>query len=163
MTKADYGAFAAAEIVGVPHTTEVVSGAGRLATPKLIRASLEALRATFHLPAGDGLRMLQRSLKLNPFPPSFRYPSDPSVAPVLDYRPGPIPPWPPEREALRVYVSLGTIFNSESGDLLARVTAAVAASPLVDRVFVVTGEHLDPSELGSQSDKVNVQRFCRAA
>ena len=157
--EADYGAFVAAELVGVPHATVIVCGAGGLATPKLIGAPLEALRATFHLPAGDGLRMLQRSLKLNPFPPSFRDPSDPLDVPVIDYRPGPIPPWPPVREALRVYVSLGTIFNTESGDLLARVTAAVAASPLVGKVLVATGEHVDPSELGSQSDKVDVQRF----
>ena len=126
---ADYGAVVAAETVEVPHVSEVVSAAGDLATPELIAAPLEALRAAADLPAENGLLMLQRSLKLNQFPPTFRSPAAPLIGRVMHYRSGPVPPQPPTADSGQAYVTLGTIFNTESGDLLAKVTSAVVRLP----------------------------------
>jgi len=156
---ADYGAVVAAEAVGVPHVSVVVSAAGGLATPELIAGPLEALRAAVDLPVESGLLMLQRSLTLNQFPPTFRSPAAPLVGSVVNYRSGPVPPPPPAADGGKAYVTLGTIFNTESGDLLAKLTSAVAASPQVSSVIVATGEHIDPSELGPQPDTVMVHRF----
>jgi hypothetical protein len=156
---ADYGAVVAAEAVGVPHVSVVVSAAGGLATPELIAGPLEALRAAVDLPVESGLLMLRRSLTLNQFPPTFRSPAAPLVGSVVNYRSGPVPPQPPAADGGKAYVTLGTIFNTESGDLLAKLTSAVAASPQVSSVIVATGEHIDPSELGPQPDTVMVHRF----
>jgi MGT family glycosyltransferase len=105
--------------------------------------------------------MLRRSLTLNPFPPTLRDRAAPLVGRVLNYRTGPVPPRPPAADTGRAYVTLGTIFNTESGDLLATLAAAVAACPSVSSVVVATGEHLDPSALGPQPATVTVHRFIR--
>jgi UDP:flavonoid glycosyltransferase YjiC (YdhE family) len=60
-----------------------------------------------------------------------------------------------------VYVTLGTIFNTESGDLLARILAGARELP-VDVVATV-GRSLDPAELGPQPANVRVERFAPQA
>jgi len=55
-----------------------------------------------------------------------------------------------------VYVTLGTIFNMESGDLLERVAAGLGALP-VD-VVVTVGPGRDPADLGAQPPHVRVER-----
>ncbi|HET9648328.1 MAG TPA: glycosyltransferase [Microlunatus sp.] len=158
----DYGAVVSAEAVGVPHISEVVSAAGGLAAPELIAGPLEELRATAGLAAENGLLMLQRSLKLNQFPPALRGPAVPLIGRVMNYRSGPVPPQPSASDSGRAYVTLGTIFNTESGDLLARMTSSVASCPWgVSSVLVATGEHVNPSELGPQPGTVTVHRFVR--
>lgn len=56
-----------------------------------------------------------------------------------------------------MYVSLGTAFNVESGDLFSRVVAGVRDLP-VD-VLVTVGAEIDPAELGPQPANVTVERF----
>jgi UDP:flavonoid glycosyltransferase YjiC (YdhE family) len=91
---------------------------------------------------------LHRHLTLNLFPPSFRNPADPLPGPVVGYRlSSPLHAVSPDR--VRIYVTLGTIFNTESGDLLSRIVRAVAAADSVDEVVVATGEHVDPRRAGS--------------
>ena len=156
--EADYGAVVAAELLHLPHATVITCGAGGMATPTLIRASLERVRAEFQLPDEDGTAMLQRSLKLNPFPPSFRNPADPLSGQVVNYRPACLPDRPSPPVAGPVYVTLGTIFNTESGDLLARLATAAAAAN-VAQVVVACGQHVDPADLGAQPPNVTVHRF----
>ncbi|MFT4166583.1 MAG: glycosyltransferase [Microlunatus sp.] len=103
--------------------------------------------------------MLQRSLKLNPFPAQFRSAADPLIGPVINYRSASVLPDAGERDGGTVYVTLGTIFNTESGDLLARLSTASAAAAGVRSVIVATGEHLDPAGLGPQPEAVTAYRF----
>jgi MGT family glycosyltransferase len=56
-----------------------------------------------------------------------------------------------------VYVTLGTVFNLESGDLFERVLAAVADHD--GDVLVTVGRDLDPARLGTQPSHVHVERF----
>jgi UDP:flavonoid glycosyltransferase YjiC (YdhE family) len=156
--EADYGVPVAAEMLNLPHAMVITCGAGGMAPPTLVRLPLEHLRARFSLPPEDGTLMLQRSLKLNPFPPTFRDPADPLNHPVINYRPPHLPSQPTPHTGVQVYVTLGTIFNTESGDLLARITAATASANLT-RVIVATGEHVDPADLGVQPPHVTVHRF----
>jgi MGT family glycosyltransferase len=68
------------------------------------------------------------------------------------------PPWTvtrPGRPA--VYVTLGTVFNLESGDLFERVLAAAADHD--GDVLVTVGRDLDPALLGPQPANVHVERF----
>ena len=58
-----------------------------------------------------------------------------------------------------MYVTFGTIFNTESGDLLKEVVAGAGACQEATQVMVSTGEHLEPAELGPQPRKVTVSPF----
>jgi MGT family glycosyltransferase len=85
---------------------------------------------------------------LSPFPPSLR------PAPgAFCFRGGS----PPAADGDAVYLTLGTVFNAESGDLLQRALAGVRELGLP--VVVTTGRQVDPAELGPQPSHVRVQRF----
>lgn len=153
----DFGAAVAAEVSGLPHASIVVLGAGGFILSEGARPALETLRAAFGLPAEDGMRMLHRHLTLTPFPASYRDPADPLPGRVLQYR----DPIAADEQApgRRVYVTLGTIFNTESGDLLEKVVAGVAACAEVDAVLVATGEHVDRRSWAPLPAKVTIRRF----
>jgi MGT family glycosyltransferase len=56
-----------------------------------------------------------------------------------------------------VYATLGTTFNTHSGDLFERLLAGLAG---VDAdVLVTVGRHIDPADFGAQPDHVRVERF----
>ena len=85
---------------------------------------------------------------LSPFPPSVR-----SATGAFAFRGGD----PPAASGDAVYLTLGTVFNAESGDLLARALAGVREVGLP--VVVTTGRQVDPAELGRQPPHVRVQRW----
>lgn len=60
-----------------------------------------------------------------------------------------------------MYLTLGTVFNVESGDLFERALAGIRDMP-VDIVATV-GPHVDPEVLGPQTDNVHVARFIAQA
>ncbi len=64
---------------------------------------------------------------------------------------------PPAADGDAVYLTLGTVFNAESGDLLPRALAGIRelGVPLV----VTTGRQIDPLELGRQPPHVRLQRW----
>ena len=62
-----------------------------------------------------------------------------------------------DRTRKGVYVTLGTVFNSGSGDLFERLLAGLAA---VDAEVVVTvGRDVDPAAFGPQPDHVRIESF----
>jgi hypothetical protein len=160
----DFGAAVAAERVGIPHASVLVLAAGGFVTADLIREPLDVLRAEHGLPPDPGLEMPTRHLVLSPFPPSFRDPADPlpgtaqgfrATRPVDDFsRPAVL-----DRlsGAPVVYVTLGTIFNTESGDLFDRVIAGVREARRRRR-----RDHrraVDPASLGPQPANVHVEQY----
>lgn len=154
----DFGAAVAAEAAGLPHAAVVVLGAGGFIIPALVRDPLDRLRADLGLREVDGLAMLHRHLTLTPFPASFRHPADPLRGRVVAYQHAPAA----SRVAAsgrRVFVTLGTIFNTESGDLLRRIAVAAAGACWVDEVLVATGEHVELSTLERLPANVAVQQF----
>ena len=56
-----------------------------------------------------------------------------------------------------MYVTLGTVFNTGSGDLFERLLAGVA--DLDADVLVTVGQDIDPAVFGVQPDHVRVERF----
>jgi len=165
----DFAGAVAAEAIGVPHAAVVVIAAGGFLRPEVVAEPLAALRAEHGLePPEDAMGMLHRYLTLVPAPPSFRHPGDPLPATahwvrpaVLDRPGGPEPPAtgprPEAGAAPRIYVTLGTIFNQESGDLFGRVLAGLAGLPV--QVLATVGHQLDPGELGSLPPNVRVEPF----
>jgi UDP:flavonoid glycosyltransferase YjiC (YdhE family) len=157
--EADLGSAIAAEVLDVPTATVLVLAAGMLIRPELVSAPLATLRAEHGLPADPGLAMLTRGLVLSPFPPSVRSPSSPVPLPetTFSFRPVDRVPITRRSSTQRVYVTLGTEFNSTSGDLFERLLSGLAG---VDADVVVTvGRDVDPAEFGGQPAHVRVERF----
>ena len=124
----DFGARTAAEALGVPSACVlVIAGAS-------------------FLPAG--LAPGPSETVLSPFPPSVR--AQPGA---FAFRGGD----PPAADGDTVYLTLGTVFNAESGDLLARALAGVREIGVP--VVVTTGRQIDPAELGHQPPHVRVRRW----
>ena len=162
----DFGSMIAAERLGLPHATVLVTAAGSFVRPDVVAEPLDALRAEHGLPPDPGLAMLARDLVLSPFPPSFRDPAFPLPPNTLSIRPSAVDPaatdvalpWPPNRSDVpTVYFTLGTVFNRESGDLFARVLAGLRDLPI--NVVVTVGRHLDPDVVGPQPENVHVERY----
>lgn len=162
----DFGCVVAAERLSIPHATILVIAAGSLARRDLIVEPLNALRADHGLSPDPDLAMLSRYLVLSPFPPSFRDSAFPLPATAHSFRPvapdGPDSGTSPEWLAslpLRptVYLTLGTVFNVESGDLFHRVLEGIRTLPI--NVIVTVGPQIDPQELGVQPGNVHVEKY----
>jgi UDP:flavonoid glycosyltransferase YjiC (YdhE family) len=125
----DFGGTLAAQSLGLPHATMLVTASGAFVRRDLLADVFD-------------VDLLARHLVLNPFPPSFRDPANPLPATAHGIRlhagkrrvPG---------DRSRVYFSLGTIFDLESGDLFERVLEALAGLE-VDAVATI-GRRLDPA------------------
>ncbi|MFD5248095.1 glycosyltransferase [Amycolatopsis sp. NPDC058340] len=159
--EADHGAMIAAERSGLPHATVLVTAAGVLIRAELIDDALNEVRAANGLPPQRNLEMAYRHLVLSPFPASFRdprFPLPPTARPFHSPLPGrgPAPEWHVEGRRT-VYFTLGTIFNTESGDLFTRALAGLRE---VDATCVVTvGNLIDPAEFGPQPEHIHLTRY----
>jgi UDP:flavonoid glycosyltransferase YjiC (YdhE family) len=141
--EADFGAAVAAERLGIPAARVlVILGAG-FVREELVAAPVAALRADHGL---TGER--PAALQLSPFPPGLR-----EVPGAFAFRGGS----PPAAGGDAIYLTLGTVFNAESGDLLQRALLGIREVGLP--VVVTTGRQVDPAELGRQPPHVRVQRF----
>ncbi|UJW30071.1 glycosyltransferase [Saccharothrix sp. AJ9571] len=160
--EADFGAVVAAESLGLPHATVLVIAAGSLIRPGLVGEPLNELRARHGLDPDPEMAMLGRHLVLSPFPPSYRDPafSLPPTARSLTFDPVvpdvPAPDWL-RTDAPTVYFTLGTVFNTESGDLFHRVLTGLRELPV--NVVMTVGPHIDPAEFGPQPDSVRIERY----
>ena len=151
-----YAALLAAEQLGLPFASVLVLAAGTLVTRELIGGAVNEVRTELDLPADPDATMLSKRLVLAPLPPRYRDPAFPLPAATVHYRPF-------ERTPQRhdgtpsVYVTLGTVFNLESGDLFARVLAGVRDLPV--EVVATVGDGIDPAELGELPAHIRVERF----
>jgi UDP:flavonoid glycosyltransferase YjiC (YdhE family) len=127
----DVGALVVAELLGMPYATVLVIASGAFVRPELVGPTLDELRAAHGLPPDPELELLRRHLVLSPVPPSFRDPAFPLPVTAQAFRP-PMPAATPHDDGrpgrpARVYLTLGTVFNVESGDLLPRLLAGCAS------------------------------------
>ena len=160
----DFGAIVAAERLGLPFATVLVIAAGSFVRTGVVGEALAELRAEHGLPPDPELEMLSRYLVLSPFPPSYRDPAHPLPATAHSFRPSlagsaddHAPAWSLVLPgAPTVYFTLGTIFNMESGDLLARVLTALRELPI--NLIVTVGRDIDPEEFGPQPANVHIER-----
>lgn len=160
----DFGAVIAAERLGIPCATVIVLAAGGMLRPDVVAETLDRVRADHGLPRDPELLAMRGGLVIDPTPAGYRDPADPLPDGVLRVRLTEAAdaegarPWQPVRpDGPALYVTLGTVFNLESGDLLSRVLAAVADHP--GDVLVTTGAEIDPASLGPQPDHVHLERF----
>ena len=147
----DLGAMAVAQDAGVPTVVVAVIATGALVRPERLTGAFEALRGDLGTsevvrPFGDHYVV--------PFEPSMRFPSRPAPSDALWMRPAPAQH--PASDG-SIVATLGTEFNSESGDLFDRILAALA---LIDAPSTLAvGNDLDPRRFGPQPAHVTVERF----
>ena len=153
--EADLGAAIAAEARGLPCATVQVLAAGTLIRPELVEPRLREVRRRHGLSADPALR--RPELVLSPFPSMLRAPEARSGEADIAYRTGPVtgPREPSARPS--VFVTLGTVFGTESGDLLERLLAGLAG--IRAEVLLAVGRHIDPADLGTQPDHVRIERY----
>lgn len=165
----DFATPVVAEVLSVRHVTVLVIAAGGFVRHALVAANLNGLRSQHGLAPDPDLTMLTRNLVLSASPSSFRDPLDPLPATGFEWRSstatpgatasGTVPALPFRRarpSAPMVYVTLGTIFPTESGDLMHRLVQGAA---LLDVEVVATlGRETDPASLGAQPPHVHVAR-----
>ncbi len=153
----DLGTTIAAELLDVPVATHLVLAAGLLIRPELVAPRLDAVRAEHGLPPDPELTRLTSGLVLTDAAPSFRSPQTPLPLLPTHYRSAVTPTPAPRAGRTGIYVTLGTIFNSTSGDLFERLLGGLADLD-VDIVATV-GVGTDPADLGPQPAHVRVERF----
>jgi len=164
----DFAGAIAAEVLGLPHAAVVVIAAGGFLRADVVEEPLAALRSEHGLDPAEAMGMLHRYLTIAPGPPSFRDPADPLPQTAHYVRPavvdqsedpglassGSTRPSPGRH---KVYVTLGTIFNQEAGDLFRRVLTGLAALPA--EVVATVGHQIDPIEVGPLPSNVRVESF----
>lgn len=155
--EADFGAAIATDRAGIPCATVLVLPAGGFLRTDVVAEPLHELRARYDLPPDPDLAMLHRDLVLAPFPPSFRDPGFPLPATAFSFRQTPPVTTIPSSGRPTVYFTLGTEFNTESGDLFARVLAGLRELPA--QIVTTVGAHIDPAEFGPQPEHVRIERF----
>jgi UDP:flavonoid glycosyltransferase YjiC (YdhE family) len=157
----DVGAGVAADADGVPSADVVVLAAGGLVDARAVRAPLDAVRARHGLPPDPAATRRHGDLTLEPVPPGLRDPADPLPVSAVGVRPAVLDEVAPALRASggrrSVYLTLGTVFAQESGDLFTRLLAGLTA--LGVDLLVTVGRELDPAELGPQPPQVRVERF----
>jgi UDP:flavonoid glycosyltransferase YjiC (YdhE family) len=162
----DFGVVVAAERLGLPYASVQSTASGSVVPTGVVAEQANQLRVEHGLPPDPGLEMLRRYLVLVPFPPSLRDPGCPlpPTAHKLRHVSSDLPlderafPWLAAlSDSATVYVTLGTIFNQESGDLFERIVGGVRDLPV--NVVATVGRALDPEVLGPQPPNVHVERY----
>ena len=141
----DFGSAMAAELEGVPCATLVILAAGTLARPELVSPGPPGRAGGARPGPRPDARVLQ------PRPGALALParlSRPSVTAAGRHLL--VPAAAGRRRRPRgglVYVTLGTVFNTGSGDLFERLLAGLAGVPA--EVLVTVGRGIEPAELGA--------------
>ena len=166
----DFGAMVAAERLGLPHALVLVLAAGGFIRPEGVAGPLDEVRAEHGLPPDPDLAQPGRYLVLSPFAPSYRNPEFPvpdTTHAFRQFSPGAgtgaaATGWPagPANSA-KVYFTLGTVYNMESGDLFQRMLAGLRDLPI--RLIVTVGRDFDLTELGPQPANVRLEQFLAQA
>lgn len=163
----DFAAAVLTEELGIPHAVVLVLAAGSFIRPEVVAGPLDHLRAERGLRPDPDLAALHRRLVLSPFPPSFRDPASPLPATAHSFR-APLdrsdadcdflPSWWARLDDRPVvYVTLGTVFATESGDLFARLLTGLGQLPV--EVVVTVGPDISPEEFGPQPEHVHVEQW----
>jgi UDP:flavonoid glycosyltransferase YjiC (YdhE family) len=147
----DFGAMAAAQRAGVPVAVVAVIASGALVRPNRLTGALEALRVELGVPMPIRPR---GELFVVPFAPTMRDPRFPVPGDALWIRPE---PGPAPRTEPYVVATLGTEFNTESGDLFDRILAALGR--VGTPAAVAVGRDLDPARFGPQPPHVRVEQY----
>ena len=151
----DVGAVIAAERRGIPCVTVNVIVAGLLNHPAVVGSAWDQLRRNQGLASDQDARLIGGELVIAPSPRSLRSPDALVPAAMRFVRPPILDEHRSHSGAATgrslVYVTLGTVFNLESGDLLARLVQAMNMLSTTDDVdaVIAIGPNIDTDDLPS--------------
>jgi len=161
----DVGAVIAAERRGIPCVTVNVIAAGLLNHPTVVGPAWDQLRRNHGLAPDQDARHIGGELVIAPLPRSLRSP-EAAVPPTMRFVRPPIHDEHRRRVGAEtgrslVYVTLGTVFNLESGDLLSRLVQAMSILSATDGVdaVITTGPNIDPDDLPPPARGVRIESF----
>jgi hypothetical protein len=147
----DFGAMAAGALAGIPVAVVSVISSGALVRSDRIGDALERLR--FELDVTDPISY-QGDRFVIPFASRMRDPRFPPPPNAIWMRPDRgVAPSPDGS----IVATLGTEFNTESGDLLERITAAL--NELNAPAVLAVGRDLDPARFGPHSSNVRIEQY----
>jgi MGT family glycosyltransferase len=161
----DFGAVIAAERHGIPCVTVNVIAAGLLTSPSVVAAEWRALRRDHGLAPDPGTVRIGGDVVIAPLPRSLRSPEAPALPTTHFVRPPILDHGPPASETgagrSLVYVTLGTVFNLESGDLLTRLVRAMNRLSTIEDLDVVitTGPNVRADQLPPPAPGVRIEAF----
>jgi UDP:flavonoid glycosyltransferase YjiC (YdhE family) len=155
--EADIGSAIAAEVLAVPTAIVLVLATGTLLRRTTVAGPLRELRAEYALPPDPAMAMLDGDLVLAPFPPVLRAPGFPLPAGAFPFRPGAAVPPRPTARPPTIYFTLGTVFETASGDLISRVLTGLRQLPV--HVVATVGEHLNPAAFGGLPARIRIERY----
>lgn len=150
----DFGAMAVAQRAGIPVVVVAVIASGALVRPELLTSAFAALARDLSMAQDLGPR---GDLFVIPFAPSMRDPLR-ADADALWMRPAET--LPPTHDG-SIVATLGTEFNTESGDLFDRILAALASIDAPSTLAI--GRDLDVARFGRQPPHVRVEQFVDVA
>jgi len=160
----DFGSMITADHLGIPHVSVVVIASGSFIRPDVVAEPLNELRLEYGLPLDPDLLMLSRYLVLMPVPPSFRNPAFPLPSTAHPIQPFSRQDAVPSLSIMghnpslpTIYFTLGTVFNTESGDLFSRVLTGLR--DVHANVIVTVGHQIDPAEFGPQPDHIHIAQY----
>jgi hypothetical protein len=147
----DFGVIAAAQKAGIPVVVVSVIASGALVRPERLMSALEDLGRKLGMheaihPYGDFFVI--------PFAPAMRDPRSAVPAEALWMRPD--PGQLPHSDG-SVVATLGTEFNTESGDLFDRILSALA--DIETPATVAIGHDLNPTRFGPQPLRLRVEQY----
>ncbi len=147
----DFGAMAVAQQAGIPVVVVAVIASGALVRPERLEGAFAALARDLSMAQDLGPR---GDVFVIPFAPAMRDPlrADPENA--LWMRPAEA--LPPTHDG-SIVATLGTEFNTESGDLFDRILAALASIDAPSTLAI--GRDLDVARFGPQPPHVRVEQF----
>lgn len=147
----DFGAIAAAQRARIPVVVVAVIASGALVRPGRLTDALDVLSNQLGVP--EPIRPYGDFFVV-PFAQPMRDPHFPAPADALWMQPDAGSAPDPDGS---IVATLGTEFNTESGDLFDRILKALSATgaPAV----VAIGRDLNPERFGSQPPQVRVEQF----
>jgi UDP:flavonoid glycosyltransferase YjiC (YdhE family) len=162
----DFGSSIAAQKHEIPCAVVTVIATGALTRVEHVARPLAQLRSAHGLSPTGGPVTQERNLVISPFPASLRHPGFPLPDSALSIRPdstrddggcAAVEWFTDGTELHQVYVTLGTVFNTESGDLFVRVLEGLSKLPA--RILATVGRNVDPDAIGITAENVRVEQF----
>jgi UDP:flavonoid glycosyltransferase YjiC (YdhE family) len=161
----DVGAVIAAERHSIPCVTVNVIAAGLLNHRVVVQSAWDQLRSHHGLPPDPDTHRIGGALRIAALPRSLRSPQAPAPSTMHFVRPPIVAAPRPRADAANgrslVYVTLGTVFNLESGDLLPRLVQAMntlSITGFVDSV-ISTGPSIRTDDLPLPAPGVQIESF----
>lgn len=165
----DVGAVVAAEQRGIPSVTVDVIAAGLLTAPAVVGSAWDELRRDHGLAPDPQCVRLGGAVAVAPLPRSFRSPAATTHSTMRFVRPQILDDVrrvaPGRGGRPLVYVTLGTVFNIESGDLLPRLVEAMnllacdGDGDVDAEVVITTGPNVPAESLPPRRSGVRVEAF----